>query len=154
MINKNCNNKIVVTVPEILYTLGLIISIMCSLLMIYFIFAATESLPIGFYIFYGLFISIGIFAAILQKRWKVIVKKDVITIYPFIGSKYSFCHTDIISIIRQVKKNRVKSERIIIKLVNKRKIIVESSHIGYEKLLKYLLSVTTSDIRVGFGNFK
>lgn len=150
MINKNCNNKIVVTVPEILYTLGLIISIMCSLLMIYFIFTTTESLPIGFYIFFGLFISVGIFAAILQKRWKVIVKKDVITVYPFIGSKYSFCHTDIISIVRQVKKNRVKSERIIIKLVNKRKIIVESSHVGYEKLLKYLLSVTTSDIRVGF----
>ena len=76
--SNNYNRKIVVTVPEILYTLGLIISIMCSLLMIYFIFTTTESLPIGFYIFFGLFISVGIFAAILQKRWKVIVKKDVI----------------------------------------------------------------------------
>ena len=147
---KKQGNKIVVYVPKVLYTLGVIESTFCAFLMAYFIVSSKETLPLVFYIIYGLLISIGIFAVLLQKRWRVVVQNSQITVYPFIGAKYTFTYDEIVSIKRQIKKNRVKSERVVIKTINKKKLIVENSHIGYEIFLKQLILETNEGIRIGF----
>ena len=76
--------------------------------------------------FYGAFISIGLYMLVLTKKWKVIVKNDKIMVYPLIKGEYSFICDEIVSMQRQVKKNRVKSERIVIKTNSKRNSLLKA----------------------------
>ena len=103
--------------------------------------------------FYEAFISVGVYMLVLTKKWKVIVKNDKIMVYPLIKGEYSFTCDEIVSMQRQVKKNRVKSERIVIKTNSKKKLIVESSHTSYFKFVSYLIDKTESNIRYGFEDF-
>ena len=153
MVRKKYVKKIVLTVPAIVGYIGIIDFVIFSMLTIYFIFTTKGQLHWSFYLFYGLFISVSMFMIILSIKWKVIVKKDDIVVYPLIGEKYSFSFDEIISIERQVKRNRKKSERVIIKTNTKKKLIVESAHISYFKFILYLLEMTEPNIRCGFEDF-
>ena len=153
MVRKNCVKKIVLTVPAIVGQIGIIDLVIFSILAIYFFFTTKGQLHWSFYMFYGVFVSVSLFMIILSKKWKVIVKKDNIMVYPLIGEKYSFSFDEIISIERQVKRNRRKSERVIIKTNTKKRLIVESAHISYFKFILYLLERTESNIRCGFEDF-
>ena len=152
--NKKRNpNKIILNVPEIVRYLGIINSVIFSIFAIVFILTSEEQLHWSFYIFYGAFISVGVFMVVLTKRWKVVVKNDKITVYTLINGQYSFTCDEIVSIQRQTKKNRVKSERIVIKTSGKKKLIVESSHTSYFKFVSYLIDNTEISIRSGFEDY-
>ena len=140
-------------VPEIVGYLGIINSVIFSTLAIVFILTSEEQLHWSFYIFYGAFVSVGLFMVVLTKRWKVVVKNDRIIVYTLINGQYSFTCDEIVSIRRQVKKNRVKSERVVIKTSGKKKLIVENSHTSYFKFVAYLIDNTEASIRYGFEDY-
>lgn len=150
MRRKKGTNELVLTVPEIVGHVGVIDLCIFSVLAIFFFLTSEEQLHWSFYLLYGAFISIGLYMFALTKKWKVIVKNDRILAYPLIKGAYSFTCGEIVSVQRQVKKNRVKSERIVIKTNSKKKLIVESGHTSYFKFVSYLLDKTESDIRHGF----
>ena len=153
MSEKIYTNKIILKVPEIVGYIGIINSAIFSTLAIFFILTLEEQLHWSFYVFYGAFISVGLFMIVLAKRWKVVVKHNRIMVYTLINGQYSFTCDEIVSIQRQVKKNRVKSERIVIKTSGKKKLIVESSHTSYFKFVSYLIANTETGIRDGFEDY-
>ena len=54
--------------------------------------------------------------------------------------EYSFTFDEIVSVVRQVKKNKVKSERLIIKTCAGKKLIVENAEISYDRFKKVIIS--------------
>lgn len=153
MKEKKSSSKIILTVPAIVGYLGCLNSIIFSFLAMFFIKTTKEQLHWSFYIIFSLLICAGLFMIILTKRWSVVVKNDFILVKPILGTKYAFTCNEIISIQRQVKKNRVKSERIVIKTKERKKLIVENSHTSYYKFVSYLIENTEENIRYGFKDY-
>ena len=83
-------------------------------------------------------------------NFKVIVKGENITVFSTFRKPYSFTFNEIVSAVRQVKKNQVKSERIVIRTVDGRKLIVESVEISYERFAKRIQAEVRSEYLVGF----
>lgn len=82
--------------------------------------------------------------------FKVIVKDETITVFLPFRKTYSFNFSEITSVVRQTKKNRANSERIIIKTTINKKLIVESGAISYKRFVKKIQILVDNEYLKGF----
>ena len=82
--------------------------------------------------------------------FKVFVKDNRITVCSGLKKPYSFVFSEINIAIRQIKNNRIKSERIVVKTITGKKLIIESTEISYFRFLDRISSEVSRDRLVGF----
>ena len=80
-----------------------------------------------------------LFAAIWSYRFKIIVKKDTITVKRGIGKEYSFNVNEITKVVHRINKYNQTETLVKITIYTKRKkVSVESLMIGMEKMSSYI----------------
>lgn len=155
--NKKYNTKkqTIVMLPPFIGSFGLISSIfiigVTILLTVDTISKETNltALPI-FYIVMGSIVGATMYLFLKAKCWRLIIEDDTIEVHPILKKPYKFLFKDIVSVKRQTKKNRVKSERVVIKTCTGKKVIAESAEIGYKKLVQELVNQVSQDRLEGF----
>lgn len=140
-----------ISIPSIISIIGAILAIMSLVMVLCFTFLSDKNPHTLFYIISGVFIWWGAHLVAKTLSFKVIVKGDKITVYSLFNKPYSFSFDEIISAKRQVKKNKTKSERIVIKTSNSKRLIVESAEISYDRFLKRIQSDVKSEHLIGFN---
>lgn len=127
-----------VQVPMGIFGLGVALVIAFVLLTLGFTFFSKELPHTIFYVFAGIFIFFGLYLIFKTLCFKVIVRGNSITVYSIFRRPYTFGFQDIVTAVRQVKNNQVKSERIVVRTESGRKLIVERVEIGYANFRKKL----------------
>jgi len=140
----------VVLLPKFVLVIGSTCAIMSALVLLGFTIFSEELPHVIFYITFGLGIWLGMYLILKALRFRVIVKREKITVYSICSRPYAFTFNEIISAVRQVKRNQVKSERVVLKTKSGKKLIVESSEISYKRFLKRIKSEVKSEFLFGF----
>lgn len=149
--NKTMTDKqFVVMIPKIVISIGLVLDFLCVMIVIGFTLFSEKIPHIIFYIIFGLGIWLGTYLALKTLKFKVIVKGEEITVQNIFGKPFTFTFSEIVSAVRQVKKNQVKSERIVVKTTSGKKLIVESAEISYKRFLNRIKSEVKSEYLLGF----
>lgn len=149
-IKKTTNEQFVVKLPEAVLVIGIIVILMCTSLIIGFTFFSEETPHLIFYIVFGFFLWLGTFLVLKTLKFKLIVTGKEIKVHSIFLKSFIFTFSDIISAVRQVKKNQLKSERLVIKTINGKKIIVESSLVSYNRFYKKIISEVKNECLHGF----
>jgi uncharacterized membrane protein YjgN (DUF898 family) len=144
------HEQFIVSLPKTFFVIGLISDLFFAVAIIGLPFISKENPHVGFCIIFGLFLWLGTFLILKAWRFRVVVNGEDITVYSIIRVPYTFTFSDIISVRRQVKRNRIKSERIIVKTKSGRKLILESSEISYEKFQMKIKSKVCPELLIGF----
>ena len=139
-----------VMIPNIVFVIGVICALMSLAVLLGFTFLSDELPHFIFYLCFGLFFWIGMYLAFKTLTFKVMVKGKEIIVFSAFKKPYSFTFSEINSVVRQVKKNQIKSERIVLKTVYGKKLIVESSEISYKRFVKRIQSEVESQYLSGF----
>lgn len=139
-----------VFIPGIVAIIGATLSGMCIIILICFSFFSEETPHIIFYLAFGMFLWLGLYLIIKTLCFRVIVKKQIITVYPLFGKQFTFSFREITSVLRQVKQNQLKSERMVIRIESGKKFIVESSEISYFRFMKRLKAEVPASFLHGF----
>lgn len=126
--------------PNFFNYIGIFFSFTFSLIIILFHFLSKEKPHLIFYIIFYLFYILGAYICIKAITYKVLINDKNICFLTF-ASIHKFKFSDIVLVIRQVKQNKVNSERIIIKTKLGKKFIVENSCSSYKKFIKKILEV-------------
>ena len=147
---KMSDKHFIIRVSPTVSIIGIILDSMCVIIILGFTFFSREPPNIIFYVVFGLFLWLGTYLILKTLRFKVIVKDYEITAHNIFRKSYTFTFDEIVSIVRQIKKNNVKSERIVLKTSTGKKLIVESSEIGYKKFIKAIQSEVKSEKLFGF----
>ena len=126
---------------------------MCALMaltvLLGFTFLSNERPHFIFYVVFGLFLWLGTYLIVKTLNFKVIVKEKKITVFSAFRKPYSFTFGEIVSAVRQIK-NQMKSERIVVKTVSGKRLIVESSEISYKRFAKKVQLEVRREYLVGF----
>ena len=144
------NERFTVSIPRIVLIIGMACALMSTVVILGFTFLSAELPHIIFYIVFGLFLWLGMYLVLKTLRFRVVVKGEIITVYSILSKPFTFEFCEIISAVRQVKKNQVKSERIVVKTTSGKKLIVESSEISYERFLQKIKLEVKSECLSGF----
>lgn len=144
------DEQFVVMISKIVISIGLVLDFLCVMIVIGFTLFSEKIPHIIFYIIFGLGIWLGTYLALKTLKFKVIVKGEEITVQNIFGKPFTFTFSEIVSAVRQVKKNQVKSERIVVKTTSGKKLIVESSEISYKRFLLRIKSEVKSECLFGF----
>lgn len=139
-----------VTIPNTVLIIGIMDAAMSVTVLLCFTLFSSKLPHLIFYIFFGLFFWLGIYLIIKTLNFKVIVKGDTITVFSTLKKTFSFTFSEIISAVRQTKNNKIKSERIVIKTISNKKLIVESSEISYKRFAKRIKLEVKSEYLIGF----
>ena len=102
------------------------------------------------YVTIGAFRWLGLYLALKALCFKAVVKREGIRVYSIITRPYAFSFRDIVSAVRQVKNNRVQSERILLKTAAGQKLIVERAEEGYERFRDLIAAKVDAGLRKGF----
>lgn len=93
-----------------------------------------------FYVIFGTAVILCAYLLVKSLRFRVVVKNEKITAIPLLSKTYTFTFEDIETVKRQVKKRyKGEAERIIIYTKQDKKVIVDSSYVSYEKLVKRII---------------
>lgn len=130
--------------------IGALEILVLTALLLGFTFFSEELPHLILYVISGVGIWMGMYLILKTLNFKVIVKDEKITVFSTFRKPYSFTFDEIVSAVRQVKNNQVKSERIVIKTKNGKKLIVESVEISYERFSKRIQSEVRSEYLFGF----
>lgn len=104
-----------------------------------------------FYVVFGAFFWLGIYLVIKTIRFRIVMEESKITAYPLFARAYTFTFEDISTVVRQTKKtHKGQAERIIIRTIQGRKIIVENSFTAYFKLVDKIQENVDASKRMGF----
>ncbi len=134
----NNDRSFVVKLPKIVAIIGVICVVQSMVVMLVFTYTSTEQPHLIFYIFFGFFMWFGAYLIWRTFTFKVAVRYETISVYKGLRKPYSFAFKDIESAKRQVKNNKVKSERVVIKTVDGKKLIVEKAETSYNVFVKRL----------------
>lgn len=148
--NTMSDKNFTVMVPSIVLIIGAMCALMSTLVLLGFTFLSDELPHVIFYVVFGLFFWLGMYLIIKTLTFKVIVKGERITVFSAFRKPYSFTFSKIVSAVRQVKKNQTKSERIVIKTTDGKKLIVESAETSYKRFVKKLQLEVSSEYLDGF----
>lgn len=140
----------VIMIPNIVWVIGMVCAIMALLVMLGFTLFSNELPHLIFYLVFGFFFGLGLYLILKTLYFKVIVADEKITVFATFRKPYTFTFSEIISAIRQVKKNQIKSERIVIKTVSGKRVVVESSEISYKRFMQRIKSEVKSEYLFGF----
>lgn len=149
--NKTMTDKqFVVMIPKIVLVIGVICDLMSVVVLLVFTLFSQKLPHVIFYIVFGSFLWLGTYLILKTLKFKVIVKGEEITVYSIFAKPYTFTFDEIIFAMRQVKRNQVKSERIVIKTIFGKRFIVESQEISYKRFSQRIKSEVKSEYLVGF----
>lgn len=146
------DKNFIVMIPRVVLIIGAMCALMSIAVLLCFTFFSAELPHFIFYITFGLFFWLGIYLILKTLTFKVIVRENKITVFSAFKKPYTFTFSEVVSAVRQVKKNQTKSERIVIRTVDSKKLIVESSEISYKRFSKRLQSEVKNEYLVGFNN--
>ncbi len=150
-ISKTMSDKnFTVMIPNVVLIIGAMCALMSLTVLLCFTFFSDEIPHYIFYVTFGFFIWGGMYLIIKTLTFKVNVKGELITVYSFLRKPYSFTFSDIVSAVRQVKNNQVKSEIIVIKTCTRKRLVVESAEIAYVRFRKKIQSEVKSEYLIGF----
>lgn len=144
------DENFIVMVPGMVATIGALGVLTSLAVLLGFTFLSDEQPHFIFYVVFGLFLWLGMYLIVKTLTFKVIVKGKKVTVFSAVRKPYSFTFDEIVSAVRQVKKNQLKSERIVIKTVSGKRLIVESSEISYKRFAKKVLLEVDRERLVGF----
>ncbi|MBR3592585.1 MAG: hypothetical protein IKL46_07000 [Clostridia bacterium] len=149
--NKTMSDKnFTLTLPNIISVVGAMCAVMSIIILLLFTFLLNKPPHTIFYIAFGLFFWLGMYLIVKTLTFKVIVKDETITVFLPFRKTYSFNFSEITSVVRQTKKNRANSERIIIKTTINKKLIVESGAISYKRFVKKIQIIVDKEYLKGF----
>ncbi len=151
---KMTDDNFTVQLPGMVAVIGAISTLMCAILIIGFTVSSggkpSVYVYVVFYAVFALFIWGGLHLVLKTAFFRVRVNGDQLAVSDVLKRSYTFTFGEIISVKRQVKKNRVKSERLVIRISNGKKLIVESAEIGYKILAKRIQLEVDSELLTGF----
>ncbi len=139
-----------VMIPSIVLIIGTMGALMSTVVLLCFTFLSDELPHFIFYVTFGLFFWIGMYLILKTLTFKVIVKGEKITVFSAFKNPYTFTFSEIVSVVRQVKKNQAKSEKLVIKTADGKKLIVESLEISYKRFAKKVQLEVNNEYLVGF----
>ena len=139
-----------VFIPSTVCGLGVIGVIVLLVLMLSFTFFSAERPHFIFYICIGGCLWLPLYLIVKTLTFKVNVKGESITVYSAFRKPYTFTFDEIASALRQVKKNQLKSERIVIKTTGRRRVIVESAEVSYHRFLNKVKEKVAPERLSGF----
>lgn len=140
----------VIMLPKTVLVIGIVGDLMFAGIVLGFTLFSGELPHIVFYIVFGLFFWFGTYLVLKTLKFRVIVKGEKITVCSVFIKPYTFTFSEIVSAVRQVKRNQVKSERIVVKTVSGRRLVVESTEISYKRFLQRVKSEVKSEHLFGF----
>ena len=147
---KTSSENFSIFIPSTVLVIGIIDILVFLALLLGFTVLSNERPHLIFYVFCGLGIWLGTYLCIKTLTFKVVVKDEIITVFTAFRKPYSFTFGEIVSAVRQVKKNQLKSERIVIKTTNKMRLIVESGEVSYKRFAKKIQSKVKKEYLTGF----
>ncbi len=147
------DDNFTVKLPDELLGLGLTGVVMATALMLIFTFVTGEEPHLIFYIVFGSFFLLSAYLAIKTLTFKVVVKGDQITVYSALKKTYTFTFSEIVSAVRHVKPNQIKTESIVIKTANGKKLTVGSVEEEYERFSKRIRAEVSKQYLVGFKKY-
>lgn len=147
---KVSDDNFTVMLPSMFMAVGAMGIIAALAVMLGFTFFSDEIPHPVFYVVFGLLLWLGIYLVVKTLTFRVIVKGKEITVFSALRKPYSFTFDDVVSAVRQVKKNRVESERIVIRTVSGRRLIVESAEISYKRFAKRIQLEVDKERLTGF----
>ena len=147
---KTSSENFSIFIPSTVLVIGIIDILVFLALLLGFTVLSNERPHLIFYAFCGLGIWLGTYLCIKTLTFKVVVKDEIITVFTAFRKPYSFTFGEIVSAVRQVKKNQLKSERIVIKTTNKMRLIVESGEVSYKRFAKKIQSKVKKEYLTGF----
>lgn len=139
-----------VMIPGMVATIGAMCALMSLAVLLGFTFLSDERPHFIFYVVFGLFIWLGTYLIVKTLTFKVIVKEKKITVFSAFRKPYSFTFGEVVEAVRQIKKNQMSSERIVIKTVSGKRLIVESSEISYKRFAKKVQLEVRRECLAGF----
>lgn len=154
--NSKANNKMsdqhfTVRLPKPVLFIGIIGDVMFVMVVLGFTIFSEELPHIILYIIFGLFTCLFTLLILKTLRFKVTVKGEEITVQNIFGKPYTFTFNEIISAKRQTKNNKLKSERIVVRTISGKKLVVESSETSYNRFLKIVKLKVKSEYLYGFN---
>lgn len=139
-----------VMIPDMVAVIGAMCALMSLAVLLGFTFLSDEQPHFIFYVVFGLFIWLGTYLIVKTLRYKVIVKEKKVTVFSVFRKPYSFNFDEVVEAVRQIKKNQMHSERIVIKTVSGKRLLVESSEISYKRFAKKVQLEVRRECLVGF----
>lgn len=137
-------------IPNVVAFIGGFLAIICVIILLCFTLFSGEIPHIIFYVVFGLFLWLGMYLVLKTLCFRVIVKNETITAVPLFRKPFTFTFDEITSVVRQVKENRTKSERMVIRTKSGKKLIVESAEISYIRFMNRIKSEVNAEYLHGF----
>lgn len=136
-------NKFIIYIPEVYAVVGFLVAFVFSA----FILFSPLLWPnengkslIVFYISFGAFVLLGIYIIIKSLRFRIVVDKGVLTVYPLFQKSYSFTFDEVEIVTRQTKKRyEGYAERLVVRTKDGKKTIIESSFVNYKKMVEQII---------------
>lgn len=150
-VSKKISDKnFTVMIPNLVLIIGAMCALISLAVLLGFTYLPDERPNYIFYLVFGLLFWLGSYLIVKALTFKVMVKGKKIIVFSAFRKPYSFTFSEIISAVRQVKNNRIKSERIVVKTVTGKKLIVESGEISYKMFAEKVQSEVRKECLVGF----
>lgn len=148
-------NNFIVYAPEIYAIIGFLVAFVFGTFMLFSpLLWPNENGKslIFFYISFGAFVLLGIYIIIKTLRFRIVVERVFLTVYPLFQKSYSFTFDEVKTVTRQIKKRyNGRTERIIILTNQGKRVVVDSSFVSYKKLVKIIQENITVSKLIGFS---
>lgn len=126
-------NSLIVEYPKGNVFIGAFADALFIIMGILFTIFSEETPHVLMYIILGFFVWAGFYIVFKTLTFKLIIEDYKITVYSAFRKPYQITYDNISSVKRQVKGNAAGSERMVIKTDTGKKVIAESSAVGYRE---------------------
>ena len=153
--DRSSDDDFTIKLSPVVFVVGVLGVITATVFMLVVTFLSNEEplLIYCVYIVFGPFFLLGAYLAIKTLTFKVVVKGDQITVYSALKKTYTFTFSEIISAVRHVKPNQLKTEYIDIKTANGKKLTVGSVDEEYERFYRRIRAEVDKKYLVGFKKY-
>lgn len=151
--HRSSDDNFTIKLSPVIFVVAVMGVVMATAVMLGFTFLSNETPHLIFYIGFGSFFLLGAYLAIRTLTFKVVVKGDQITVYSALKKPYTFTFSEIVSAVRHVKPNQIKTESIVIKTANGKKLTVGSVEEEYERFSKRIRAEVSKQYLVGFKKY-
>ena len=151
--HRSSDDNFTIKLSPVMFVVGVLGVITATAVMLGFTFLSNEKPHYIFYIVFGSFFLLSAYLAIKTLTFKVVVKGDQITVYSALKKPYTFTFSEIVSAVRHVKPNQIKTESIVIKTANGKKLTVGSVEEEYERFSKRIRAEVSKQYLVGFKKY-
>ena len=144
------DQNFVVMNSHIVAVIGILVMAISLIIIRYFTFFSGEIPHIIFYIGFGFFFWLGTYLVIETYCFRVIVKKELITVCKKFRRPFTFTFKDISSVERKISQNYFKTEKMKIKTKFGQRFTVENNEISYFRFMKRLKAEVPASFLHGF----